>query len=241
MITCVFGTPLGTCFATKKLLAYLTSSSRKSRKTAQILLLFAWRGVKEFKEILRQKQQFLSCFSRFSRRGCEVRQNLFRGETSTQSSSKHTGDHLLKVWRLWKKSIFNFFLEAPPPFMCVHWFVCRRFSFTFYLVLDIQESKRKYYKSAIILTESRYSQFCFPPWKQLPTAGTEFLDSLANGLKYVTFVNWISLQDKIQNSRFFVENRNLWVWTCQKSFTKLKHFKRYLLEKPETGLLAKKT
>ena len=62
---------------------------------------------------------FWSCFSRFCQRLRKWRANLYRGETTSPSRSWNNPYHVRKVWELFKKSIFWFFLDqflwgAPP-------------------------------------------------------------------------------------------------------------------------------
>ena len=68
--------------------------------------------------------------------------------------------------------------------------------------------------------------FSLPSLKQRQNAETQFADCPANALKLLSFVKEFPCENKIHNSSF-CENRNLWVWTQHKSFTKIKSFKAF--------------
>ena len=116
MVWVVSGPAWGCCFTSIKVCSSHTNSLRKSEKTVQKVGFLACGGPPIVGWA--RKQQFSSCFFRFSQRVRVWRVNLYRGETTPPSRSRNNPYHVWKVWGLLKKSNFwkNFdhFYGLPP-------------------------------------------------------------------------------------------------------------------------------
>ena len=103
-----FGTGLGMLFHLYKGLLVTHEFLEKNEKNSSKIAVFCLWGPLYWG--WPRKQQFSSCFFRFSRRVRVWRANLYRGETTSPSRSRNNSYHVWKVWELLKKSNFSFFL-----------------------------------------------------------------------------------------------------------------------------------
>ena len=111
-----FGTGLGMLFHLYKGLLVTHEFLEKNEKNTSKIAVFCLWGPLYWG--WPRKQQFSSCFFRFSRRVRVWRANLYRGETTSPSRSRNNPYHVWKVWELLKKSNFWIFLPffmGPPP------------------------------------------------------------------------------------------------------------------------------